>query len=92
MISLDALYAGTLAAASRATYHLGPLGVIADRLADRVLPQSVAKASCNHPRLCAKWLACNSNCNGWWSCGLYCEGDTWEVCEATCLCTSSPCG
>ncbi len=92
MLSLDALYTGTLAAASRATDHLGPLGSLADRLTDRVLPQSVAKAGCECPYLCKKWLECDQYCAGWWSCARYCEHGTGEVCEWSCLCTSSPCG
>ena len=96
MLSLDALYAGTFAVASRATDHLGPLGGLADRLADRVLPQAVAKAGCQKPRLCRKWIYCErvySDCfHRFWSCARYCEGETSQVCEWSCLCTSTRCG
>lgn len=98
MISLDALYAGTLAAASGATSHLGPLGSLADRLADRVLPQAVAKAeSCECPKLLRKWMICDhreeSRCTDLvQSCGAYidlCDGN--RVCSSRCYCTSTSC-
>ena len=92
MLSLDALYTGTLAATSRATDHLGLLGSLADRLADRVLPQAVAKAGCKCPRLCRSWIQCDGGCSGnWRSCAWFCEGPSDTVCDRSCSCTSSPC-
>ena len=93
MLSLDALYAGTFAVASRATDHLGPLGGLADRLTDRVLPQAVAGAVCKCPWLCDYWTRC-SKCecdNRVLSCGKWCHGGTNKECYRHCYCSSTSC-
>ena len=91
MLSLDVLYTGTLAVASRATDHLGPLGSLADRLANRVLPQVVAKADCMTPYLCDKWIDCGPCGEYWQSCGKYCELGTGDECYRKCYCTTDCC-
>ena len=91
MFSLNTLYTNTLAAANRATDHLGPLSSLADRLADRVLPQAFAKAGCKCPYLCRKWIVCGPCGDMWQSCATYCERCTGKPCYQVCYCTSDVC-